>query len=70
VIVSRLLGRIDTMLGSGWKGKAGGIGMILAALAGLLNDVAQGTVTMEKAMAYLAAASAGLGVFGIRSAIK
>lgn len=63
------LNRLEARMGAGWKGKAGGLGLILAGVAGLLNDFAAGTITAEKAIAYFGMCAAGLGVFGIRAAL-
>lgn len=70
-IVRKLLERkVNTMnLGTNWKGKAGGVGAMLTALAGLLGDVASGNFSVEKAMGYVSVFSLGLAAFGIRSAI-
>ena len=70
-IVRKLLERkVNTMnLGNNWKGKAGGVGAMLTALASLVNDVSNGAFSMEKTMGYFSLFSLGLAAFGIRSAI-
>lgn len=54
---------------TGWKGKVGGIGAMLGAVAGLLNDCVTGTLTIDKLTTYAGMFSLGLAAFGIRDAI-
>lgn len=68
-LFGRILNRLENAMGSGWKGKTGGIGLMLSGLAGLITGFSNGTLTAETAISYFGMLTAGLGVFGIRQAI-
>lgn len=52
-----------------WKGKAGGVGMMLTGAGMLASALSQDSMDMEQVAQALGLITAGLGVFGIRSAI-
>lgn len=63
------LGRLESKMGTNWKGKAGAIAVMLGALAAAANDLAQGHVSAEKMIAYWTTFAGGLAAFGIRQAM-
>ena len=69
MLANRVLARLEVKMGQNWKGKVGGIGAMLAGVAGLLTEFSTGTLSVEKIMVYVAAISGGLSLFGIRQAI-
>lgn len=64
-----VLRRLEGMMGTGWKGRLGAIGVILGALAGLATAYGSGTLSLEQVIAAFTVASGGLSAFGIRQAI-
>lgn len=56
-------------MGSGWKGKTGGVGMMLSGVAMLFTMFSAGTLDAPHAIEAFGLISAGLGVFGIRAAL-
>lgn len=64
--VNLWLARMEAKMGSGWKGRAGAAGVALGAIAAALADVANGTLTAEKGIAYWTAIMGALSLFGIR----
>jgi hypothetical protein len=64
-----VLARMGAKMGSGWKGKAGAVGVGLGAIAAAITELAGGTITIEKAVGYWTAIMGALSLFGIRDAL-
>lgn len=68
-IVNHYLGKASDGMSAGWKGKAGGIGSMLAGVGGILSGLSNGDLTTTSFMQFFGYIALGLSTFGIRQAL-